>query len=225
MDDASTDGSTEVLRDAARQDARVRVIRLDQPSGAAIARNTAIAEARGGVIAFLDSDDLWSPDFLEKTIAFMRETKAAFVCSGYRMRSADLSADLGLVVPPATMTYRSLLRTCPIGCLTAAFDVSVVGKPTMPNVRRRQDYALWLHIAKRVGVVRGNPEVLATYRVRGDSISGNKRVAAAYQWQIYREVERLSLPSSLYYFVNYAVHGLIKHSSHIAQSQSPGTSE
>lgn len=209
VDDASADASVDLVRALCAEDERIRPIQLEQNSGAAVARNTAIESARGRYIAFLDGDDLWLPHKLERQVAFMEQTGAAFSCSAYEKIDAN-GNPLGQVGAPAKVMYSDLLKTCSIGCLTAIYDTKHFGKVYMPNIRKRQDFGLWLELLKRTKFAYGLNEVLAQYRVRPDSISANKLSAAKHQWMIYRDVEKLSLPASSHYFAHYAVRGLLK---------------
>jgi len=204
VDDCSTDSSVSLVSDLANADHRLRVISLSQNSGAAIARNTGIEAARGRYIAFLDSDDAWLPDKLEKQLRFMQENEVAFSCGAYK-KFNERGEFLGIAKPPTEADYKSVLKSPRIGCLTAMYDTHVTGKVYMPLIRKRQDFGLWLRLLKKVGVVYGIQEPLAEYLVRSDSISASKSSAARYTWRIYREVEGFGFLKSSYYFSNYAI--------------------
>lgn len=210
IDDNSTDNTIEIAHTYLERDHRVRLIQLDQNSGAAVARNKGIEQAKGRYLAFLDSDDLWLPDKLEKQLHFMQETACPFTYTAYE--KIDKQGEyLGKVGVPALATYKSLLKTCFIGCLTVMLDTEYFGRVAMPLLRKRQDYGLWLKLLKQTDEAKGMPEVLARYRVHQGSISANKLNAVVYTWRLYRNVERLSLIQSLYYFSHYAVKGLLRH--------------
>lgn len=211
-DDHSTDGSVEKAEQFSARDSRIKSYRLDDQSrGAAAARNHAIQRATGDVIAFLDSDDIWDSSFLSESLTFMERHSAAIVYSSYRRKSADLSVQLGEFIVPETATYHSMLKTCVISCLTGMYHVGRCnGKVFMPDIERAQDYGMWLELLRRGGTALGQKKVLATYRILPNSLSRNKIAKAKYQWLIYRRVEQLSLPSSVYYFFYYAVNGLAK---------------
>ena len=109
------------------------------------------------------------------------------------------------------MDYYSLLKTCPIPCLTAIYDTARVGKHFMPPLKKRQDYGLWLSLAKEIDFMYGIQQPLATYRIRKNSVSRNKFKTAYYQWLIYREVEKLNILKSLYYIIHYSINGILKY--------------
>ncbi len=211
VDDASTDASCEIAGQFARDDNRITLIPLRENAGPAVCRNTAISAANGRYIAFLDSDDLWLPEKLERQLELMQRRNAVFSYTAYRKMDEDGRKLRGLVQVPEQTDYRRLLRTCVIGCLTAIYDVDRIGKMYMPLMRKRQDYGLWLQILRQGHIAYGLNECLAHYRVRGESISSNKMLAARYQWQIYREVEHLPLWTTMLCFASYAWFGLRKH--------------
>jgi len=199
VDDCSSDNSLEIAHSFARQDSRIRVTRLENNSGPAVARNTAIKMAGGQYIAFLDSDDLWRPEKLEKQIAFMRTNGYAFSYTHYEKISESGQHLDQYVTPPERLSYSDLLKSNQIGCLTAVYDASILGKVYMPLIRKRQDYGLWLRILKTKSFAYGLPESLAFYRVRSKSVSSNKVEMLKYNWMLFRDVERLSVYRSSYY--------------------------
>mgnify|MGYP003969740401 CR=1 FL=1 len=210
VDDMSPDNSNEIIEEFIEKDSRIKVIKLEKNSGPAVARNRAIKEANGRYIAFLDADDLWMPEKLEKQIKFMNENNLSFTYSSYKLIDED-NNDLGEFITKETISYNSMLKTCSVGCLTAIYDTEKLGKVFMPNILKRQDYGTWLKILKNIKTTKGIIEPLATYRILKNSVSSNKIKASMYQWKIYREVEKLSLFKSIYYFVQYAYYGFKKY--------------
>lgn len=210
VDDCSTDNSMIILEEFAKKDNRIKIIQLKENSGAATARNVGIERAKGRYIAFLDSDDIWMSNKLEVQINFMKENDISFSYTNY-MKFDEDGTERGIVKIPARVTYNELLKSNIIGCLTAVYDAHKIGKIYMPNIRKRQDYALWLKILRKNIDGYGINKVLAKYRVRENSVSSNKLKAALYQWRIYRQIEKLGLFKSLYYFINYAYYGFKKY--------------
>lgn len=209
IDDASDLEQYERLVDIASFDDRINLIRLDKNSGAAVARNKGIELAKGRYIAFLDSDDVWLPTKLDEQIKFMRSNDVAFSYCSYE-KVDEMGNVFGVVGVPDKVSYSDLLKVCSIGCLTAIYDTQRLGKIYMPLIRKRQDLGLWLSILKKIPYAYAAPGVLARYRVRSDSISANKRVAAQYTWKLYREVEGLSFFKAIYYFSHYAFNGVLR---------------
>lgn len=209
VDDCSTDNSFELGESYSEQDSRIKVIRLSENSGAAVARNTAIKAARGRYIAFLDSDDQWLPHKLEVQLRFMEESDIAFSYAAYD-KINEQGDVVGTVGVPERVSYSDLLKVCSIGCLTAMYDTRKLGKVYMPEIRKRQDLGLWLRILKKESYAYGVQQVLGRYQLRLNSISANKLSAAQYTWRLYREVEKLNLLVASYYFSHYAVNGILR---------------
>jgi len=209
VDDASTDGSRDLARGLAAADPRIRVIERESNGGAAAARNDAIRAARGRLIAFLDADDRWHPEKLARQAAVMAAGGHGLVFSAYR-RVADDGTPLGVVRPPARVSRDELLRGNVIGCLTAVYDTAVFGKVEMPDLRRRQDYGLWLALLRQVPHAHGLPDVLADYRVHPASLSGGKLDSARATWALYREIEGLSRPRAAFYLGHNLARALVK---------------
>lgn len=211
VDDASEDETQEIVRDYMRKDQRIKLIEQKINKGPAVARNLAIEAASGRYIAFLDSDDAWFSNKLERQIEFMETIKAPLAYTGYKKMNENGQIMSDGVRVPFQVTYNTLLNSCVIGCLTAIYDTSSIGKVYMPEIKKGQDYALWLKILKKGYVAHGLNEPLATYRVRRNSVSSNKLKAAKYQWMIYRTVEKLPVHRSIYHFMRYAYCGVKKY--------------
>lgn len=209
VDDCSSDNSVDVIQSFVDQDPRIKLIQLAENSGAAVARNTAIEAAKGRYIAFLDSDDAWLPNKLEKQIAFMQENNYPFTYAAYD-KTNESDEVFGHVGVPSKVAYSDLLKSCSIGCLTAIYNTEYFGKVYMPLIRKRQDLGLWLKLLKKTEYAYGLNETLGLYEVRSDSISANKNSAALFAWRLYREVEKINLLKAIYYFSHYAVRGLLR---------------
>ena len=204
VDDCSPDDTYERLLGFSENDSRIRVFRTPMNSGPAAARNIALENARGRYAAFLDSDDLWMIDKLERQIAFMSETRAAFSCTAYDRVSEDGTV-LGRVTPYEKADYRKVLYYAnPVGNCTAMIDRKVLGGLRVPMIRKRNDFALWLQALKITDYVYGMKDCLAQYTVRSKSVSSNKADLLRYQWQLYREVEGLDMGRTLLAFAGLA---------------------
>ena len=199
VDDNSTDNGPEIVQKYAEKDERIKLIKLNKNQGAAVARNTAIKVAKGSYIAFLDSDDLWTPTKLEEQIQFMEENNYSFTFTAYQQISEDGKKQKKIIEVPSTLSYRQALLKNPIGCLTAVYDAEKLGKIYMPLIRKRQDYALWLKILKTGVKGHGLNKILAYYRLRKSSVSSNKIDLIKYQWTLYRKIEKLSIFESIFY--------------------------
>jgi teichuronic acid biosynthesis glycosyltransferase TuaG len=203
VDDKSNDKTIEIVQQYQKRDERIKLFQLPKNSGTGVARNTAIEKAQGRYLAFLDSDDQWFPNKLEKQLAFMQEKDIAFSYTAYVKMTEDGNMTDSIVHVPEKTNYEELLKHCVVGCLTVMLDKAKVGEVRMMNRRLRQDYVLWLTLAKKGFTPYGLQEVLAKYRVVSSSISSNKLKAAKQQWKVYREVEGLNIGKSIWYFLHY----------------------
>ena len=209
-DDCSSDETWGLLQEYVRKDNRIKIFQLEKNSGPGVARNNSIKHATGRYIAFCDSDDVWLPDKLEKQIDFLQKNDLAFTFSSYR-KINEMGEKGGVVKALPLVSYNDLLKTCSIGCLTAIYDTEKIGKVYMPEIRKRQDYGLWLKIFKIIGSSKGMEEILALYRVRTNSVSSNKLKAAKYHFKVLRDVGKVPLVKAWYYFLHYAFAGFIKY--------------
>jgi teichuronic acid biosynthesis glycosyltransferase TuaG len=208
VDDYSADNSLQILKKYF--DKRIQLIELDENVGASESRNVAIRKAKGKYIAFLDSDDLWEPQKLEKQISFMETEDIAFSFSTYQLMSDDESKLYSIIHAPKIVTYSSYLKKTIIGCLTVIIDKEKTGGFEMPNIRSSHDMALWLLIMRRGFDAYGLDENLARYRIVSTSNTANKWRAAKDVWMVYRQFEKLSFFYSIWCFLNYAFNAIIK---------------
>lgn len=210
--DCSKDNTAEIVESYAKKDKRIKLINLKQNSGAAAARNTAIQNAKGRYIAFLDSDDLWKKEKLQKQIQFIQQNGYAFTFTSYEHFKEIKENIQNQVQIPKSLNYNQALKGNQIGCLTVMLD-----KKQIPNIhfttQKHEDYILWLNILKQGITAYGIQESLALYRAgNSKSISGNKIQSALWTWKVYRNSQDLSVVKSMYYMWFYAVNGLKKHS-------------
>lgn len=212
VDDCSPDKSAEIILKMAEQDNRIKYIKHKENSGAAVARNTALDASKGRYIAYLDADDLWKPSKLERQIAFMQENGVAFSCCDYEKIEHDGTPLNKIVHMPKSMTYNQFLSNTIIQTVGVIVDLQKAEKKllVMPNVRRGQDAATWCQLLKNGVEFRGQNEVLAYYRRVPQSLSSNKLQAMKRTWHLYRKIEHLSLPKSVYCLVGWAYHASIK---------------
>lgn len=205
VDDGSTDDSADIIKDMEQTDGRIKYLKTNAPSGSPIVpRNIGVKNALGRYIAFLDSDDAWLPNKLERQMKMFEQYEDMAICfSNYEKMTEQGERNNRIIKAPSISTYKQLLLSNVIGCLTAVYDTEKVGKVFFQN-HSHEDYILWLDILKRGYVARNTNTVEALYRVRENSVSSNKLKTLCWQWDIYRNVEKIGLFRSSYYFFNYA---------------------
>ncbi len=204
VDDASTDRSAEVVASYANEDSRIVLVNNPENRGAAFTRNHATELAKGEYIAFLDSDDLWSPEKLERQIAFMQANDLAVSFTSYlHIDEAGKSLNKRIKALPV-LTYKKQHSNNYIGNLTGIYKCSEIGKIMAPPIRKRQDWAVWLEAIKKSGrPAMGLQEDLASYRVRKGSISSNKVKLVKYNYSFYRHYLKYNALSSGFYMLRF----------------------
>lgn len=206
IDDCSKDRTYEIAKEYSEKDSRVKVYKNEKNSGVSYTRNRAIDLAKGKYISFLDSDDLWDKEKLSKQITFMDEKNVLLSYTGYSKINSDGTLR-GQINVPSKLSYKDLLKNCLIGFLTGTYN-----REHFKNIRFKdtkvEDYIFWLEMIKKIDYAYGVPESLAYYRVLNNSRSSNKIDIVKFHWKIYRDVEKLSLVKSMYYFCIYIKRGL-----------------
>lgn len=209
-DDCSSDNTLDIILNLSKSDERIKVFSLNENSGAGAARNNSIEKSKGRFIAFLDSDDMWCDDKLLRQVDFMLTGHYGLTYTAYSKINSEGQIKKE-IRPPSKINYNELLKSNVIGCLTAMYDVSILGKVYMPLIRKRQDMALWLNILKKIDFAYCLNENLAFYREGHSSLSSNKFKVLKSQWSFYRDHLELNYPLAMYYFFNYIYKALIKH--------------
>lgn len=206
-DDCSIDDTLLILDKMSKSDKRIIIKNNNINSGSAVSRNKSLSFVKGKYIAFIDSDDLWLPEKLEKQIKFMEDNNIDFSFTAYELideqgNPTGQKVDTHLTGP---VSYEDMLRKkATLGCSTVMLRRSAFEDISMPLIRTGQDYGLWLKLLKTGVKAYPMPEVLTQYRILPNSISRNKVKKAKRQWQIYREIEKLPLLKSIECFCFYA---------------------
>ena len=203
VDDCSYDNSINVIKNI--KDKRIKLIKNKINSKAAITRNNGIKKAKGRYICFLDADDLWDKEKLEKQVKFMKEKNCAFSSTGYEFADEKGRPNGKKVFIPERINYKQALKNTTIWTSTVMFDMDKLSKEDiyMPIVDRGQDTATWWKVLKKVDYAYGLNEILSFYRRTNNSLSSNKITALKRTWNLYRNVEHLNIISSFYNFTIY----------------------
>lgn len=210
VDDCSTDNTKEIVEKYMCNDTRIKYFCLEKNSGAAVARTKAMEIANGNYMAFLDSDDIWTEDKLKKQLSFMEKYNIAFSCTSYEQIDEEGKKLNKVIKSVPKVDYNRLLLDCPVGNSTVMYNVEKMGKFEVPNIRKRNDDALWLKMLKQEKYIYGIESVLAKYRIRKNSISSNKFKVIKYHWILYRDIEHLNVARSLFHITYWCVIKILK---------------
>jgi hypothetical protein len=210
IDDASNDNSFNIARSYAENDQRIIIQKLAKNEGIANARNQGIKIAKGDFIAFLDSDDKWKPSKLTTQMSFMKRNNYPITHTAFEKIDATNLVVAKKIMISNSVDYNELLKHNQMACSTVMYNAKQLGKSYFIKVGH-EDFAYWLNMLKKHGKSFGLNDILVSYRVHTNSISSNKLKAATFTWRIYRKVEKLTILSSVYYFLNYAISSGIKY--------------
>ena len=210
--DGSKDNSPKIAEKYAEKDERIKLFNQIN-KGSAAARNNSLREAKGKYIVFLDSDDIWENNFLEEQIKFLKEKNASLVFSSYRRINEEGKKILEPFIVPEKISYKDLLKTCSLTCLTSIYNREKTGIIYFNEELKslRDDYVMWLTMLKKIDFAYGNKKVLASYRIFSNSTTGKKFKVLKPQFLVYYKIEKLGLIRSLYYFINWIFISLKKY--------------
>lgn len=211
VEDCSTDGSFEFIKELSKIDDRIVVLQTPKNSGAAAARNIGIEKAKGRFIAFLDSDDLWLPNKLEQQLQFMKENNYAISYTCYNVLTKN--GKIKVFSPKRDrVDYKTLLKRCDIGCSTVIYDSLLLGKVFMPlDCIKREDYGTWLDITRQGVIAYKLNELLSIYRLSSDSVSSNKFKIIKYQYNVYKKHEKIGFIKSVLYLIIHSINRVFKY--------------
>lgn len=209
VNDCSVDDTEKVIKEYALKDKRIHYFTNERNFGAAISRNNAIKQAKGRFLAFLDSDDIWKPNKLMKQIDFMLKNNCTFTCTMYDKIDENSNSLNHIIEADKKSDYYGVLKKCP-GNSTIIYDASVLGKHFIPDIKKRNDYVMWLQVIKKAKFIYGVQEVLGSHRVSGGSLSSNKKTLVKYHWYVYRKIENLSFAYSTYLIFYWVLRAVFK---------------
>lgn len=220
VDDCSMDDSIQKVKALQDDDKRIRVFQNKGNMGAAISRNNALREAKGRWIAFLDSDDLWEPIKLEKQIRFMEENGYPFSYTEYQEIDEEGKTTGVVVTGPKHITKKGMYNFCWPGCLTVMYDREQIGDIQIEDIKKNNDYAMWLKVCKKADC-HLLPEVLAKYRRgRVGSVSTHGiRTMIGWHYKLWHEAERKSPVVALWYTGVNLLFGLYKKLKYVKHVQ------
>ena len=189
VDDCSTDNTDDVVKPFL-SDQRIRYLKNEKNSGAAVSRNRALREAKGRWIAFLDSDDLWMPEKLEKQITFMERNGYHFSYTNYAEIDVEGKRNGITVTGPKKITKTGMFNYCWPGCLTVMYDAETVGLIQIADLKKNNDYAMWLKVCRKAECYLLDEELALYRRGRAGSVSTHSiKTMIGWHYKLYREAE------------------------------------
>ena len=200
MDDCSTDDTIRLVSELREKDSRIKLFQNKFNSGAAVSRNNALREVKGRWIAFLDSDDLWEPTKLEKQVKFMEDNGYAFSYTGYQEIDSEGALAGVKVSGPKHVTKQGMYNFCWPGCLTVMYDSNKIGLIQIEDIKKNNDYAMWLKVCKKADCYLLD-ECLAKYRRgRAGSVSSHG-ITTMIKWhyKLFRDAEKMGVIPSLWH--------------------------
>ncbi len=210
VDKGTVDNSREIIIKFSQNDPRIKLIEMENNTGCGPARTLGFKHANGKYIAFLDADDIWLPKKLSLQSQFMEKNGHSFSCTGYRRMSNDGNIYERIYMPPKLIGHHDLLKNNVICCGTVMLDQTKIAPLVMQNFPG-EDYILWLEITGKKGIkCHGYQEDLVRYRITNNSLSRSFFRTARQRWNVYRNIEKLSVSKSTYFFTNYVVTALLK---------------
>jgi len=210
VDDASTDETANIVRSFCAQDERIRFSVKPKHSGIADTRNLCIKMAQGRYLAFLDSDDVWHSEKLEKQLQFMTERNIGFSYSSYDCIDEAGNPLKKQVKAAGNLNHDDYLHNTIIGCSTVMIDTTIIGEVVVPNFRTSEDTATWLNILKKGFLAYAIDQPLTSYRIRHKSASSNKLKASSDLWRVYRQQEKMPFFKTVECFLSYAFNAIKK---------------
>lgn len=210
VDDCSTDNTDSVVGKYL-SDTRIRYIKNKKNSGAAVSRNRALREAKGKWIAFLDSDDLWLSDKLEKQISFMQKNGYRFSYTNYEEVNADGIKTGVRVTGPKKITKNGIFNYCWPGCLTVMYDAEKIGLIQIVDIKKNNDYAMWLKVCKKADCYLLDEDLALYRRGRADSISNHSmKKLISWHYRLYSVAEGQSKLLAIFNTARNLVFGFYK---------------
>lgn len=211
VDDCSTDKSKMKIDGFVKKNSRIKYFNTDHPSGSpSLPRNIGIENAKGKYIAFLDADDLWLPDKLEKQVKFMEKNKYDLSYSFYEKMDWQGTRNNRIIKTRDVTTYNKLLKSNSIPCLTSMIRKDIIGDTRFKQIPQ-EDFCFWLDILKKGVTAYNMKEITALYREAKTSRSANKLDMFKGYWNVIRNHQRISLFPACYDMVTYTILGFAKY--------------
>lgn len=218
VDDCSPDNTDDVVKPYL-SDERIRYLKNEKNSGAAVSRNRALREAKGKWIAFLDSDDLWMPEKLQKQVRFMEKNGYHFSYTNYAEIDTEDKRNGISVTGPKRITKRGMYNYCWPGCLTVMYDAETIGLIQIADIKKNNDYAMWLKVCQKADCYLLDEELALYRRGRAGSVSTHSiKTMIGWHYKLYREAEKQNPLSAVFNTGRNMVFGFYKKKRYVRKA-------
>ena len=203
VDDCSTDDTAAII--ASYQDERIHYFRNEQNSGAALSRNKALREAKGKNIAFLDADDSWMPEKIEKQVAFMEQNGYAFTYTAFHRTDKPLR-----ISGPRHITKMGMYAFCWPACPTVMYNREKIGLIQITDLRKNNDYAMWLHVIRKADCYLLDEDLFAYNKHNGYVSDASIAVLLSWHYRLWRQEMQCNPIAAGFYTCLNAIFGAYK---------------
>ena len=206
IDDCSDDKTKNILKKYLK-DKRIKIFWLKKNNGAGFCRNYGIKKSKSPYVAFIDSDDVWKKNKLEKQIIFMKKNKFSFSYTNYE----NFGEKKKIIIPPLRFDYKSFINNTSIGTSTMMIKRKELRNIKFTNSKICEDYYFKCKLLKRVKFAFCLNEFLTRYRIRHNSMQSSNIKNIFWIWKINRDFNKLSIANNLTSIINISLNSIKKY--------------
>ena len=183
-----------------KKNPQIKIIKNSKNLGAGISRNIGIKHAKGKIVAFVDSDDFWLPEKLERQTKFMQENNYDFTFCNYE-KVVSREKTINVKSPKSVLNYNDLLGSNEIGLSTVQLNKKIITEELFPPLKTKEDYVAWLKITKSNINAYNFPQSLVIWNKTKNSLSSNFYQKLSDGFTVFKEYEKFNFIKSLYYLL------------------------
>ena len=198
------------VKDFEKKDKRIKVIKNPKNIGAGLSRNVGIDKSNNEFIAFLDCDDVWKQDKLEFQLNFMKEKNIDISFTAYDIVDKNRNI-INIRKAKSCLEFKDLIRSCDIGLSTVVIKKSLLeNKYRFPSIVTKEDYVLWLELAKKDVKFYGIDKPLTQWKKLNNSLSSNLFQKVKNGFTVYNKYMKYDIFTSTYYLLRLSLNYLLK---------------
>ena len=208
--DDSSDTDFSFIKEIEKKDSRIAIIRNINKLGAGVSRNLGISKSKGNYIAFLDADDTWHIDKLEKQINFMKKHNYSATHTSYSIVNENKDV-IGKRIARDFLKIDDLLKSCDIGTSTVVLQKNLLNKDIeFASLATKEDFVLWLRLLKKNIKIYALNENLALWTKSKYSLSSSTPQKLIDGFKVYNKYMKFNFVKSIYYLVCLSINFLKK---------------